>query len=729
MRGIYLPLFLTVTLSLVGQVAPNVQAKKIDAKITVDGLLDEAFWQNAGTATDFVQYFPNDSVDAALETEVKLAYDDDFLYVGVVAQSAGPNYVISSLQRDFRGTQNDNVTLMFDTFKDGNIAFAFGVTPYGVQREVLVSGGGAQISGFNTSWDVKWTAEAKRYDDHYVVEMAIPFYSLKFIEGDNTWRFRAYRFDIQSNERSTWVRVPQNQLLSNLAYMGTLEFEEPLGKPAFPFSFIPYAAYAGVRDEGATNLTGVRNIGLDVKVPIGDALNMDLTINPDFSSAEADDLQTNLTRFELRLPEKRQFFIDNSDLFGSFGNYFNEARPFFSRRIGLATDTAGNLVQNRILGGARLSGKLDENWRLGVLDIQTAASPEQGIAGYNNSMVAIQRKLFARDNIGAFIVNRQLTSGDTSATPYNRVIGADYNLASADNTWAGKFYWHKSFIEDNPDATSSAQAVLTRNSRKWVFVSDFVKVDQDFQADLGFVPRTDFFKMGLAATRHFYPDNKYISRHSLMLLNINYWKPTLDWRYTDHTNWLEHQIYFKDQSRLRSRALDNYIYLFGEFDPTRTEGATPLPADVGYRFYQYNGEYTSNTANLLTYRINTTMGQFFNGQRYSIGGRIGYRWQPWVSTSINVNYDGIRLPEPYASANLWLITPRINVTFSKSVFWSTLIQYSNQQDNFGINSRLQWRFAPLSDLFIVYNDNYYSSDFAPRLRTINLKLSYWLNTK
>ena len=188
-------------------------------------------------------------------------------------------------------------------------------------------------------------------------------------------------------------------------------------------------------------------------------------------------------------------------------------------------------------------------------------------------------------------------------------------------------------------------------------------------------------------------------------------------------------IYFKDQSRLRSRALDNYIFLFDEFDPTRTDGATPLPADVGYRFYQYNGEYTSNTANLLTYQVNTTMGQFFNGQRYSVGGRIGYRWQPWVSSSINVNYDGIRLPEPYASANLWLITPRINVTFSKSVFWSTLIQYSNQQDNFGINSRLQWRFAPLSDLFIVYNDNYYSSDFTPRLRTINLKLSYWLNTK
>ena len=712
-----------------GQNTPSLKATFINSPVVVDGILDEPFWETLDVADDFWQYFPSDSVKANLDTEIKIAYDNDYLYVGVKAESAGSNYVISSLQRDFRGTQNDNVTLMFDTFKDGNIAYAFGVTPYGVKREVLISDGGAQRSGFNMAWDAKWVAEATRYQDHYIVEMAIPFYSLKFIEGDDQWRFRSYRFDIQSNEQSSWVRVPQNQLPSNLAFMGTLDFEKPLGKPSFPISLIPYAAYAGIQNSETQSLSQQRNIGLDAKIPIGDALTLDLTLNPDFSSAEADDLQTNLTRFELRLPEKRQFFIDNSDLFGSFGNYFNEARPFFSRRIGLAVDTSGYLVPNRILGGARLSGKLDQNWRLGVLDIQTAEQPEQGILGYNNSMVAVQRKLFARDNIGVFMVNKQLTSQDSAANPYNRVIGADYNLASADNTWAGKFYVHKSFKENNPEGTMSSQAVLTRNSRNWVFVTDFVKVDQNFQADLGFVPRTDFAKMGLAATRHFYPNSKYVSRQSLMLLTINYWKPTANWNYTDHTNWLEHQIYFKNQSSLRSRALDNFIFLFDDFDPTRTTGATPLPKDIGYRFYQYNGEYQSNRTNLFTYQINTTIGQFFNGQRYSFGGRLGYRYQPWLSTSINVNYDGIRLPEPYASANLWLITPRLDVTFSKTLFWSTLIQYSNQQDNFGINSRLQWRFAPLSDLFIVYNDNYYASDFMPRFRTLNLKLSYWLNTK
>lgn len=711
------------------QSVPTLHASYIDQEVSIDGSLDEPFWSTLKSAENFWQFFPSDSVHANNDTKVKIAYDDHFLYIGVVASSVGDNYVVSSLKRDFSGTTNDNITFLFDTFKDGNTAYAFGVTPFGVKRDILVSSGGAVRTGFNTAWDAKWIAEATRFKDHFVVEIAIPFYSLKYLEGDKSWRFRSYRWDLQGNEQSTWTQVPQNQLLANLAFMGVLEFEKPLPKPSFPISFIPYAASASIQHPDARTSDIQNNIGLDVKLPIGNALNLDLTVNPDFSSAEADDAQTNLTRFELMLPEKRQFFIDNGDLFGSFGNSFNEARPFFSRRIGLATDTAGNLVQNRIIGGARLSGKLDENWRLGLLDIQTAADPTLGIASYNNSMIALQRKFFKRDNLGVFMVNRQLTTDDTTATLYNRVIGADYNLASADNTWNGKFYLHKSFKPNNPSGTLSSQVVMTKNSRNWVYVADFVKVDQNFQADLGFVPRTDFFKMGLAATRHFYPKSQYISRHSLMLLTINYWKPRSNWDYTDHMNWAEHNLYFKNQSNLRNRIIDNYIYLYWDFDPTRTSGSTPLPSNNGYRFYQYNAEYVSNQGRLFTYTLNTTLGQFYTGSITGFGGSLGYRYQPWLSASMNFAYNGIRLPDPYASADLWLITPRMDITFSKKLFWSTLVQYSNQQNNFGINTRLQWRFAPLSDLFLVYNDNYYSTDFSPRFRTFNVKLSYWLNTK
>lgn len=98
-----------------------------------------------------------------------------------------------------------------------------------------------------------------------------------------------------------------------------------------------------------------------------------------------------------------------------------------------------------------------------------------------------------------------------------------------------------------------------------------------------------------------------------------------------------------------------------------------------------------------------------------------------MNFSLGFNYNNITLPEPYESGEIWLVSPKIELTFNKSVFWSTLVQYSNQLDNLGFNSRLQWRFAPLSDLFLVYNDNYFVNSFMPRSRSINLKLTYWLN--
>ena len=172
---------------------------------------------------------------------------------------------------------------------------------------------------------------------------------------------------------------------------------------------------------------------------------------------------------------------------------------------------------------------------------------------------------------------------------------------------------------------------------------------------------------------------------------------------------------------------NNFIYLFQPFDPTRTPGAVPLPGETGYYFNQANLEYNSNNTSLLTYGANTTFGQFFNGEIFSAGAQAAYRFQPWANVSLGARYDGIRLPEPHADADIWLVTSRVEVTFSKKLFWSTLIQYSNQRNNFGINSRLQWRFAQLSDLYLVYNDNYYTDTFSPRYRSINLKLTYWLN--
>jgi len=602
----------------------------------------------------------------------------------------------------------------------------FGVTPYGVQRDVFVSDGG---SNYNTTWDVKWQVETSMFDDHFILEIAIPLNSLKFREGETRWRFQCYRWNIQSSEQSALTRVPQNQLFSSLAFMSELVFEKPLGKSRTPVSVIPYLNGLLQKDFETDEAGKSLKYGGDAKVAIGNGMNLDITVNPDFSNVEVDDIFTNLTRFEVFLPEKRQFFIDNSDLFGNFGSS-RDASPFFSRRIGLARNTTGNLIENRIIGGVRLSGKLTRDWRLGFLNIQTAADIDNGIPSNNNIMFAVQRRVFSRSNIGFFMLNRQSFEDydfQDSEDEYNRVLGIDYNLASEDNSWTGNFYLHKSYQPGDNKGNLSSQATLTYNTRNYNVTTDFVYIDQEFRSDLGYIPRKDVFKSRNLIERSIYPVKGRINRHGFQLKTMIYWRPSLDFKRTDHDFEISWNADFKDQSTLEVGFANSYIYLTRDFDPTRTQGALPLPGNSSYNFNQVVTTYQSSLAKLLSLSAQSTIGQFYNGQNVSLLVEPSFRLQPWVLLSLVLNYNGIRLPDPYPDADLWLVSPKIDITFSKSLFWSTLMQYSNQRDNLGINSRLQWRFAPLSDLYLVYNDNYFTGDFGPRFRSINLKVTYWLN--
>ena len=657
MRLLNILAFLTIPFTIFAQdYSRIVNVRFTTSHIKIDGLLDDDAWSAADSITGFWQYFPSDSVRAKYQTSLSMLYDGHTLYAGIRAEKAPGNYVISSLRRDFRGTVSDNITLWFDTFSDGTNAYLFGMTPNGVLRDVLVSGGGSTL---NTTWDVKWQVESKMYDDHFILEVAIPLNSMKFKEGQNKWRFQCYRWNVQSSEQSALARVPQNQLFSSIAFANDLIFEKPLGKSRTPVSIIPYVNGLAQKDFVSNNEDKSLKYGGDAKVAIGDAMNLDITLNPDFSNVEVDDIFTNLTRFEVFLPEKRQFFIDNSDLFGNFGSSL-DAIPFFSRRIGLARDTTGNLVENRIIGGMRLSGKLSKNLRLGLLNIQTADDEGNRIPSNNNMMLALQRQIFSRSNIGLFMLNRQTFGNYDFLNPeneYNRVVGLDFNLASQDNSWTGKFYLHKSLQPGDQTGNFSSQATLSYNKRKYNITTDFVYVDREFRSDLGFVPRRDVFKQGNSIRRYFYPQNSKITRHSLRLLSIMYFRPTLDYKRTDHDLVLSWMPEFKDLSTLDIQFSNNYIFLSAPFDPTRTKGAVPLPGNKGYYFNQVSAEYLSSNAGLLSFTARAETGQFYNGHNFSARTMFSFRIQPWVLFSLGFNYDGIRLPDPYPDADLWLITP------------------------------------------------------------------------
>ena len=205
------------------------------------------------------------------------------------------------------------------------------------------------------------------------------------------------------------------------------------------------------------------------------------------------------------------------------------------------------------------------------------------------------------------------------------------------------------------------------------------------------------------------------------------WKPELDYENSDYTVISEWKMSFNNSSELEFSMFNRYTYLYGDFDPTRTS-STPLPGNQGYSYTSFEAKYRSDMRNTFSYDVSPSFGQFYNGKKYSVEGNLNWRAEPYFQTKIQLNYNYIDLPNPYPTKTIWLIGPRFDVTFSKSLFWNTLVQYSNQEERLSINSRVQWRFAPLSDLFIAYNDNYdTNAPLSPRFRSINLKLTYWLN--
>jgi len=707
----------------------EVTVKWIEEEIELDGALNEASWSTAEVATEFWQHFPTDTLLSSSQTEIKMLFDKKYLYVGIKVYLQGDDYVVPSLKRDFRARGNDNITMMFDTYRDGTNAFMFGTNPEGVQREALISGGGNSFKDFRSTWDVKWENISKVYDGYYIAEMKIPLASFKFRDQETQWRFTSYRFDTQSNQWSTWANTPQNQIVMNLAFMGLMTFEKPLDKVKTQFAVIPYVSGNVSQEFDPSSTSTDFSIGGDAKIPIGNSLNLDLTVNPDFSQVEVDELVINLTRFEAFLPEKRQFFIDNADLFSDFGNA-TSANPFFSRRIGIAKDLDDNNIENSIIAGARLSGKLNKNLRIGVLNIQTAEDAANEIPTNNNTVVALQQKVFKRSNIGFIFVNRQVTKMTDfveDAEEFNRVLGLDFNLRSEDNKWTGKYYLHKSFTPESGNKDLSSGGFLEYNTRDWKFNIGGIYVGDDFQSDLGFIRRNDIVTLNPVATRIFYPAGSKINTHTIEVRGSTTWSPDLDFKYTDGMVDVEYQIAFRNQSQIEMALNHRYTYLLDDFDPTGSDDGIPLPAFSEYNYTKFDFTYQSDNRKDFSYEVRTDLGEFFNGYKYSLTSDFRYRVQPYFTASFRSSFNYIDLPDPYPTESVWFVGPKVEFTFTKNLFWSTFIQFNSLDEDFSINSRLQWRFRPLSDLYVVYNDNYKTTPFSPGYRALIVKFTYWIN--
>ena len=727
----YIIIFLTFSFTNAQLDSKNYLVRTINSEINIDGIGDEIEWSKSKWESNFWMWRPTDSLQAKKQTRFKLIRNDKYLFILIESDTDGKNFNTPNLKRDFSTYPTDYLTLLFDTFNDGTNAFSFATNPLGLKADGLISGGNQNYrTDRNYAWDTKWNVATHINDNNFVAEIRIPFSSFFYDNSQQFWRFNIYRGNTQINESSTWIKIPQNQVIGNLAFMGKMFFETPLKKGKNPISLIPYLSSAAQNDFIYSTSKSNISLGGDAKIPIGNALNLDLTFNPDFSQVEVDDQVVNLTRFAISLPEKRQFFTQNDDLFKDFGEN-RDVIPFFSRRIGVAQDLDGNTIENKIIAGARLSGKLNSNLRLGFLNMLTDSDVNNQIASNLNTVFTLRQKVFDRSNISFFLIDRR-TIGEydfiNKQDKKNSVSGVEYNLASPDSKWVGRAFYHKSFTEGLEGDDQIVGMRIQRNTLRNRISTGFIHGGEDFRSDLGFFRRTGFMKITPEYTYRIYPKNPNVNNYSFTQRGFFVYDTSRNYLMTDRVYKTTIRKSFLNSSSLSFEYNNRYVYLTSNFDPTRTPDGTKLPSNIGYRYDDAEFSYRSDQRKRLNFDSKISYGTFYNGTKFTLENEIKWRKQPILNASMIINFNSIVLPNPYPSKNIWLISPKIDFTFTKTLTWITFVQYNSQGENLGINSRMQWRFSPLSDLFLVYNDNYISTDnFSPRNRSFNLKLTYWLN--
>jgi hypothetical protein len=700
--------------------------RRATSPIKIDGIVDEKAWADAQLATNFYQVLPMDTSYAKVRTDVKMTYDDKNLYVVFINYDKLPGpYMVESLKRDFSFGKNDNDLLFIDTFDDQTNGFSFGANAMGAQWDGLMFNG----SSISLTWENKWTSEVKYDDEKWVWECAIPFKTLRYKKGIKRWGINFSRLDLKTTEKSAWAPVPRQFPTASLAYAASLIWDEEPPTASSNISIIPFILGGVSRNQEKKLPSNYRgDVGFDVKVGLTSSINLDLTVNPDFSQVEVDQQQTNLDRFELLFPEKRQFFLENGDLFSNFG--YQNIRPFFSRRIGLNTP---------IRYGARVSGKLNKDWRIGFMDMQTGKNDVISNA-QNFGVIALQRRVFARSNIAVMFVNKQTldyqsVTDTKNISEYNRNIGIEYNILSKNNAWTGKLLYLKSFTPTTKPNDGVLAGNILYTNKRWTAGLQFEQVGTNYSAEVGYVPRLNYGKLNPQMGYLFFPKaSKKVLSHGPTTMFTHYFLRDFS-KETENENFLAYRVNFRKTSTLMAWVAHNYVYLLNQFDPTNYAGVF-LPKGSEHKWNSFGFDYTSKPQALLTYLFSSRYGGYYaNGTRFRLNGEVGYRFQPYVAMTIAANYNRLEfkndavLPKELINKqySFWLIGPKVDVTFTNKLFFTNFLQFNNQTKNMNLNTRLQWRYSPASDLFLVYTDNYISDTFQVRNRALVLKFTYWWN--
>ena len=674
----------------------TVRAVRLDEALDLDGELDEGIYETVRPASGFIQIEPVPGALATDQTEIWVTFDDDNVYVAIRAWDADMDIMATEMRRDnvslFQG--NDIVGVVFDTFYDRRNGLGFIVNAVGGRMDGQVT----NESQFNRDWNPIWDVATGRFENGWTVEMAIPFKSLRYPSGGpQTWGLNVLRPSRTLNEISFLTRMPPARgagAIQQMSQAATLiGLEAPPSSRTFEVK--PYLTSSATTDVPGDLDHVSADVGLDVKLGITQGLTADVTYNTDFAQVEADEQQVNLTRFSLFFPEKREFFLENAGTF-SFGgvaisgrNAGSGAAPilFYSRRIGLQ---GGQAVPLRM--GGRVTGRVGP-FSLGVLSIRADEVEESAVPATTFSVVRLKRDILRRSAIGLLATGRSASSTGAEA---NYAYGVDGTFGFFENLTINT-HWARTKTEGLADG-ASYRAQLNYNADRYGVELEHLVIDDDFNPEMGFVPRDDLRRSFAQFRFSPRPASLAAVRQLNFTASINYVENgagVLETR--EQTGTFQAELDNDDSASITYTR--SFEFLSRPFDLSR--GVT-LPVD-SYRFDDVQVSYSVAQQRPVRAQFTLSRGTFYSGHKttFSVsGGRV----RPNSLFSIEPGYslNAVELLEGDFTTHL--VSTRITYTMSPTSFVSALVQYNSRGNNLSTNARLRWEYQPGSELFVVYNE-------------------------
>ena len=699
------------------------QIAKTSEPITIDGMDKENSWSKTSVASQFINKWPTDSGLAKLQTEVRLLYDDKFLYVFAIMHVQDNNLVIQSLKRDINPYYSEGFSVVLDPTGQKSSGFTFGVNASGAQFDGI-----AQYNSASFEMDSKWYSATKRGEKIWTAEMAIPFKSLRFPADKSSWGINFIRNDMRNNCFSTWNRVPIQYFGANLGHLGNLIFEGVPRKPSNNNSFVPYVNTTVIHD---STTRAKLNVGLDARIAVSSSLNLAATINPDFSTVDVDQQVINLDRYSISLPEKRLFFLENSDIYTNLGT--PNIRPYFSRKIGLTDD--GQVIP--LIGGARLNGYLNPKTRIEVMDMQSGHQQNHFYQNYFTSV--IERQVLKRSNLRFYFANVQ-TFGDSTykssnTENYNRVGGLEFTYVAPKGNFDIGTKLSKAFTPDNHTDNLYTNLSLDYYGTHLIINSQFNQIGKNYIAAMGFTPRLYNYDAATGQTVRLgyyentshieydiYPKSKRLINMHVLEVNPSVFLNSSDGSLNEADLAFKYTILFANRRTFYIGWVQKNLNL--PFETNIFSGLNNFqPGNYTFGYVQL--DYESNFLKPFSWKLNMEAGGYFNGKRFSLTGSILQRVQPWGIFGIMLNYNHIEADGK--KVDPLIVSPSIELAFNQNMFLTTYAQYNTNISNFNINTKFQWRYRPMSDFFLVYTSNYVTPDYKNTGFNFTMKLVYWLN--